>query len=305
MSRIVLGINNCFAVKRWPEPEEWCRIVAEELKLRYVQFSFDLLDPKVSQPARGKMIEKTRKTANSHGLEIHSTFAGLAAYSFNQLLHPDAGIRQDALRWCEEAILSTSEIGARGTGGALGALSMRDFNTPSRKESLVRQLIESLQHLAQLAASEGQEFLLWEPTAVAREICHTMEEARNFHTEANKDSALPVSFCLDVGHQCSMNTSSEDRDPYAWLKEFAPLSPAIHIQQTDGVSDSHWPFSKQFNRKGIIEPESTVKAIQKSGAEEVYLFLEIIHPFEADENQVLEDVKESVEYWKGNTNIDF
>ena len=43
--KIDLGINNCFAVKRWTETEEWCRIVAEEFKIKNVQFSFDLLDP--------------------------------------------------------------------------------------------------------------------------------------------------------------------------------------------------------------------------------------------------------------------
>ncbi len=305
MSKIILGINNCFAVKRWPEPEEWCRIVAEELKLRYVQFSLDLLDPRVSQPARRKMSEKIKKIAQSYGLEIHTTFPGIVSYSFNQLLHPDVGIRHDALRWCEEAVLTTSEIGARGTGGPLGALSMRDFNTPARKESLIEQLIESLQHLTQLAAFKGQEFFLWEPTPLAREICHSREEARNFHTKVNRGSAVPVSFCLDVGHQCAVDASGKDKDPYAWLKEFAPLSPAIHIQQTDGVSDSHWPFTKEFNKKGIIEPERIVKTIQKYGTDEVYLFLEIIHPFEADEKRVLEDIKESVEYWKRCTNIDF
>lgn len=305
MSKITLGINNCFAVKRWPEPEEWCRIIAEELKLRYVQFSWDLLDPGVSQPARRKMSERIKKTAENYGLEIHTTFPGIASYSFNQLLHPDVGIRHDALRWCEEAVFMTSEMGARGTGGPLGAFSMRDFNTPSRKESLIKQLIESLQHLAQLAALEDQEFFLWEPTPLAREICHTMEEARNFHTEVNKGSAVPINFCLDVGHQCAVDTSGKDRDPYAWLEEFAPLSPAIHIQQTDGILDSHWPFTKEFNKKGIIEPERILKSIQKSGTDEVYLFLEIIHPFEADEKKVLEDIKESVEYWKSTTSIDY
>ena len=27
MSRLHLGINTCFAVKRWPEPQQWVRII--------------------------------------------------------------------------------------------------------------------------------------------------------------------------------------------------------------------------------------------------------------------------------------
>ena len=33
MTEFTLGMNTCFAVKRWPEPEEWARIVAEEFGL--------------------------------------------------------------------------------------------------------------------------------------------------------------------------------------------------------------------------------------------------------------------------------
>jgi len=40
-----LGIDTCFAVKRWPRPEDWAPIVADRLGLRLVEHSFDLVDP--------------------------------------------------------------------------------------------------------------------------------------------------------------------------------------------------------------------------------------------------------------------
>ncbi|HCJ35672.1 MAG TPA: xylose isomerase, partial [Ktedonobacter sp.] len=39
MARLHLGINTCFAVKRWPEPQQWLSIVKEELGLDCCQFS--------------------------------------------------------------------------------------------------------------------------------------------------------------------------------------------------------------------------------------------------------------------------
>ncbi|KKK75953.1 hypothetical protein LCGC14_2868580, partial [marine sediment metagenome] len=45
MSKITLGVNNCFAIGRYPEPEEWLGVVKSELGLEHVQFSFDMLDP--------------------------------------------------------------------------------------------------------------------------------------------------------------------------------------------------------------------------------------------------------------------
>ena len=39
------GINLDFALKRWPEPERWGRVVRGELGLMPIPFSFDLLNP--------------------------------------------------------------------------------------------------------------------------------------------------------------------------------------------------------------------------------------------------------------------
>lgn len=52
MTEFRLGINNCFAVKRWPEPERWAAIVRERLGLDLVQHSFDLVDLTVSSRVR-------------------------------------------------------------------------------------------------------------------------------------------------------------------------------------------------------------------------------------------------------------
>ncbi len=40
--RARLGINNCFAVKRWPQPADWAAIVRDELGLDTVELSLDL-----------------------------------------------------------------------------------------------------------------------------------------------------------------------------------------------------------------------------------------------------------------------
>jgi hypothetical protein len=40
--RARLGINNCFAVRRWPQPGDWASIVANNLGLDTVELSLDL-----------------------------------------------------------------------------------------------------------------------------------------------------------------------------------------------------------------------------------------------------------------------
>ena len=175
---------------------------------------------------------------------------------------------------------------------------MKDFRDKARREYLMDFLMKALRHLSLLARQEGLKFLLWEPMPVPREAPCTIDEAKKLYELANKDAQIPVKFCLDLGHQCTYTAKGKDRDTYAWLREVSPLCPLIHIQQTDGKMDRHWPFTEEYNRVGIIDPPRVIEAIEKSGTGEVTLLFEIIHPFEANESKVLDDLKESVNYWR-------
>ena len=44
--------------------------------------------------------------------------------------------------------------------------------------------------------------------------------------------------------------------------------------------------------------DKVIEALEESGAEEVYLFPELIHPFEFEEDRLLEELDESYEYLK-------
>jgi len=295
--KIQLGINNCFAVKRWPEPVAWARRVRETLGLRLVQFSLDLLDPGTEESARREMIEQTLEAAREFDLQLSSAFTGLAAYSSNLLLHPNPLMRMDALAWYERAITLSTELGATAVGGHLGAVSCKDYAGSNRREYLESFLIEALDHLSNVAKRKGISLLLWEPMPLFREAPATIREAERLHERANRNAAVPIEFCLDLGHQCTAGARGEDRDPYEWLRQLGSFCPYIHLQQTDGEVDHHWPFTDQYNTTGIIHPEKVIESLDRSGAKEVRLIFEIIHPFEELEQKVLDDLKSSVDFW--------
>src|SRR5258708_12282270 len=94
MPRLHLGINTCFAVKRWPEPEQWLGIVKDELGLHCCQFSLDLVDPLLDESATAAYAGAVKAHAEAHGILLHSTFTGLAAYSWSQFLPPDQSLRE-------------------------------------------------------------------------------------------------------------------------------------------------------------------------------------------------------------------
>ena len=82
------GINLSFAVKRWPEPPVWARVVRETLKLSRIQFTYDLIDPWSPEPMRHSMAAEVRKAARDWDIVIESAFSGLANYCYDGLLHP-------------------------------------------------------------------------------------------------------------------------------------------------------------------------------------------------------------------------
>jgi len=298
MSHLHLGINTCFAVKRWPEPEQWVRIVKDELGLDCCQFSLDLVDPLLDESATMAYADVVRELAATHNLFIHSTFTGLAAYSWSQLLHPDQVMRAAAAHWYERAIDFTARLGASGMGGHTGAFSVQDAMNDERKQTLLQELRERLSGLAQYAAQHGLSHLLFENMAVTREWGHSIEEAQ-WLTNIDTDGGVPLVLCLDVGHPCALHTGTASDDYLAWFAQPWPHRPIVHLQQTDRTGDHHWPFTQNYNALGMVRAEDTLQAIEPWLADgDVYLFLEPIHPFEADDNLVLDELRESVAYWR-------
>ena len=112
--RARLGINNCFAVKRWPQPDDWARIVRDELGLDTVELSLDLIEDVGEPSSRQSAGDGIRSVLGEYGLRAETVFTGLAAYSLNLLMHPDAGRRQAALDWYRGVVDLAARVGARG-----------------------------------------------------------------------------------------------------------------------------------------------------------------------------------------------
>jgi sugar phosphate isomerase/epimerase len=291
--RLELGINTCFAVKRWPRAADWAPIVRGRLGLRLVEHSFDLVDLAAgSIPAQAAEVTAA---AGQFGLTIRSTFTGLAAYSSNLLLSPNRDERAHAQEWFGRAIVFTESVGAVATGGHVGALSVSDWHDPVRRPERWEGLRAALQQLAAEARAHGQQALLVENLAAAREPS-TMAMIQDLLTQGD-GGHVPIRLALDVGHMCVAGTSGADRDPYAWLSELGREAFEVQLQQSDAEGDHHWPFTPAANARGRIEADRVIDALGESGVEDLPLVLEIIPPFEQDDAAVLDELAASVDYW--------
>jgi len=291
--RLALGINNCFATKRWPRPEEWAQIVTDELGLETVQHSLDLSDLDHALEADAQAVSTACAGA---GLTIHSVFTGLIAYSTCLMLAPTRPERDRAVHYWSRTIRFASMVGAGSVGGHVGSLSRRDADDPDRRAVLWTELQDHLDQLSRLARRYHLDALLVENMACDREPCR-MSELSSLMRASDPDHAA-VALCLDVGHQCVPGTSGDDADPYAWCRTLGRRAPVIHLQQSDAQGDHHWPFTSAYNDRGRIGGPQLLEALAASGTEEATLILEVIPAFEADDRQVLDELKESVSYWQ-------
>ena len=208
----------------------------------------------------------------------------------------DPAWRSRALDWYRRVIDFTAAAGAASTGGHVGACSVAEWRDPRRRAERWHELQASLRLLAADARQAGLDSLMIENLAAAREPS-TMDDIRSLLADGDAGH-VPIVLCLDVGHQCVPGATGAETDPYAWLTQLGSLAPVVQLQQSDAVADHHWPFTPAANRAGRIEADRVLRAIEASGATEVELILEIIPPFEADDDQVVDDLRVSAEYWR-------
>jgi sugar phosphate isomerase/epimerase len=294
--QVQLGINTCFALKRWPEPADWASLVRNDLGLDCVELSLDLLDGFESPKERPRVVERTRTALAEYRLRAPSTFTGLQAYVLNLLMHPDPERRGAALRWYHAVVDLTAELGARATGGHVGSMSTPEWSDPATRAERWAGLKRDLAEIAAHAREAGLEYLMVENLVAVREPS-SMADVAALLTQGD-DRRVPVRLSLDVGHQCGPGMSGDDLDPYAWLRRFGPAAAEIQLQQSDAAGDHHWPFTLERNAQGRIDAGRVLDTLSGVGATSVLLMLEIIPGFEDADDQVRRDLQASVQYWR-------
>jgi len=294
--KVKLGINCGFAINRFPEPDVWIQIVGEELGLRYVQFVADLLNPFLPYRVIEQQVNKIKKLAEKYNVNIDTAFTS-AFTRVNHLMHPEPLVRDAWFQWYKDFLFMTAALGVRGTGSHFGILSVNDLE--NHKDEVTEIAIGLWKQLSEVGKELGLEFLMFEPMSIPREMACTIKETRELYNRVNDGAAIPIQLCLDVDHGFSLSPDPRDIDPYAWLEELGKISPVVHIKQSLLDKGGHWPFTAEYNERGKVIPKKVIESLERSGAEDVVLLLEISHRERYPaEGRVVSDLKESVEYWR-------
>lgn len=297
MTKVYLAANcNCFT-NRWTEPEEWTRLCAEDLGIDTVQYCIDLLDPYYPWDLQKRICDETLSAAQKYGINIKSNFGGHHSHQ-HYLGHPDEEVRRESERWFKRCIDQTAYLGAEGFGTCFAIMTVKDNADPVRREKIMKDALEAYRRLAEYGAEKGLKYLSFETTSVPRESCATIEETR-WVLDQLKDMAIPMKLCLDVGHRNLGSGDPRDGDPYAWIRELGNDTSVLHIQQTDNSGSCHWPFTEEYNKKGIIDGEKIIDAVEESCDGEIMLSLEVgAKAFYPSEYKFPEMLRQSFDYWR-------
>ncbi len=283
-----IGINLSFTVKRWVEPEVWTSLVSG-MGVQLAQFSFDLIDPLWPSSLRTPLARAHRQAAHARDITIHSAFVGLACYTYNNLLHPMPEGREAAKLWWRGAMETAVELGTTRVGGPLGGMSVRDASDLTRRTERLEMLNHDLHELLQYAKTLGLTEFLIEPVPLTRETPWTVMEARDLLTKL-LSPILPVRLCVDIGHALYKPLYGDDARLEPWLS-LGDAVGVLHLQQTDGLSDSHWGLD---DPRGIVILEQVRNTLETTGHKNLPVILEVFHAFEANDEVVLEDVRSSI-----------
>lgn len=298
MTKIHFGVDLDWAVNRYPEPEQWARVVSEELEVGHAQFRSDLLQPHFPDEIIDEQVARIKESCKRYDIKLLHTFT---SQRWNYCGNPEEKIREYWHWWLKRFSDISARLGAIGAGSRLGIYSFKDIAT--RREFILNEIVRYWRQWAEHAKKSGLQCLTFEHMSIPRELADTIEDAQKILDMMNngeRKPAIPILLCLDTDQGNNLSGDPRDGDPYEWIRTFVKESPILQLKQRiKGNITSGKPFTAEYNKDGIIFPDRVIETIEDSGAKEMWLYLEpSFRERLPHDSNVIHDLKESVVFWK-------
>ncbi len=373
--KVYLGIDNCFASKRWVRPSEWAKLI-RGMGLKYVEASADTeCDPLYMGDAFTRdWIEDVRDQCARHGVHVKNVYSGHGTYATCGISHYDERV---ILRFQDEWLKRQMDT-ARALGAGFGFFAHGFEELILQDDALYAQklnrLYDVLAELATYARQIGMPYVGIEQMYSPHQPPWTIAGTRALVREVYRRAGAPFYITEDLGHMngqqyfakpdagyvrtvidrarrgepCRRVWLGSDRayslyrdaaagkidaelalaailedveahpqlfaepadwDIGAWVRELGCYSPIVHLQQSDGKSSPHWPFSRAFNERGVVRAEEILRALIQSYAQpedpdmppkcgEATLTFEPFIGTAGSTHDLIDDMRESVAYWR-------
>ena len=98
--------------------------------------------------------------------------------------------------------------------------------------------------------------------SIPQELGEGIEQTRllmEMLNNRNSPPAVPILLCLDVDHGDRGSNNPDDTDPYEWIRLFGKQSPTVDLKEVIKNLFGHKPFTLEYNKVGLINPEELIK----------------------------------------------
>jgi len=198
--RIYLAIDNCFAYKRWTDPDDWAKMIAES-GLRYVESSADTECDMLYSDADylAAWREKIKKNCERYGIRVPCAYTGHGTYATLGLTHLDARCRERMLtKWMYPHIDNAADFGQI-AGFFCHAFDDTVLQDPATYQTFLDILYDQMTAIAVYAGEKGVLPSL-EQMYSPQQYPWRIADAEDIVRKASRPGA-PLYITVDTGHQ--------------------------------------------------------------------------------------------------------
>ena len=193
--RLFLAVDNCFASKRWTEPEDWMALLCE-LGIRYAEASADTeCDPLYTTPEYlANWRQRVQEAGSLAGVRVANLYSGHGTYSTLGLSHADRRVRAHLRDNWLKPFLSLAQSLEAGVGFYCFAFNRNVLQSYLAYNEEVEALCEILGELSHYNRFIGGKTLSVEQMYAPHQYPWTIEGALYLMKHAD------VKITLDTGH---------------------------------------------------------------------------------------------------------
>lgn len=269
--KIYLGIDNCFAAKRWTSPSEWVRVI-KDIGIRYIECVPDLeIEPLMTPEAyQHDWADEVNELQAKEGVDIVMFYSNVSTYYTIGFAHPDERIREYLInKWfrsfCKIASLINADIGYYVQGFPESIL----YNKPSYDIACERML-ECLAKVNHMTEEYGIRNVALEQMYTPHQIPFTIDAMKRLMLDVKKYSGKSLYFTEDVGHHCPFYLRPSDEE---LEKAYMRYCKDGYVSIWLGSKEAYNLFTLRRSSNGRLDPD-ILKAIRYDIRKNDHLFNE-------------------------------
>ena len=201
--KIYLGIDNCFAIKRWTEPDEWGNVI-KNMGLNCVEAVPDLECEPLLTPDdyRKDWIKKVNLMQELLDMNVVMFYSNDSTYDSIGFSHPDERVRKKfVFDWFDKFIDMAAAIGSD-IGYYVQATPDSMLYERKNREQSFELAKQCMTEVNIIAARKGIKHVVLEQMYTPHQPPFTISGMKKLMAEIWERSGVPLYFTEDVGHHC-------------------------------------------------------------------------------------------------------